>query len=34
MINVSAAKPGLKRVERDEAGNIVRVVDEPEEALG
>jgi hypothetical protein len=28
VINVNAAKPGSKRVERDEAGNIVRVVDE------
>jgi hypothetical protein len=26
-----ATKPGSKRVERDEAGNIVRVVDEVDE---
>lgn len=32
VINVSAAKPGSKRVERDETGNIVRVVDEPDES--
>jgi hypothetical protein len=31
VINVSAAKPGSKRVERDESGNIVRVVDESED---
>jgi hypothetical protein len=33
VINVSAAKPGSKRVERDHAGNIVRVVDESDDAM-
>ncbi len=31
VINVSAGKPGSRRVERDQAGNVVRVVDEPDD---
>ncbi|CAN5689970.1 hypothetical protein BH20ACT21_BH20ACT21_20560 [soil metagenome] len=32
VINVSAAKPGSKRIEHDDAGRIVRIVEDPVDA--